>query len=118
LRQGERSRIDSNVRKARAFVEAEHEVGALDHLPGGALAEIVDRRERDDGSGPLVIAGREKGGVVAGRPLGFGRGLSDMDEGLAGIGSLEDGKRVAWAGGTGVAGGADAAAPRPYVAGG
>ena len=100
-----------------ALVEAEHQIGALDHLPRRALAEIVDRGERDDRAGALVVAGGEEGGVGAGRPFGLGRGLADMDEGLAGIGVAQDRQRVARAGRAGVAGGEDAAAGGHQVRG-
>ena len=81
--------------QAGRLVEAEHEVGALDHLPGRALAEIVDRGERDDHAGALVVARGEEGGVGAARPFGLGRRLADMDEGLAGIGLAQDRQRIA-----------------------
>src|SRR5260370_186349 len=68
--------------------QAEHEVGVLDGLAGGALSEVVDGRHRGSPAGPGVGCGLQ---VHAVRPRDRGRGRpapvrEHADERLAGVG--------------------------------
>ncbi len=74
------------LERPAVLVEAEHEIGALDHLAGGSFHEIVERGDGEHAAGALVVAGGEVDRVRAQGPFGRGRPLRDMDEGLVRIG--------------------------------
>ncbi len=64
---------DSDPRQPGAFIEAEHQIGALDHLSGGSFYEIVERRDDEHAAGARVVTGGDVDGVRSQRP--FGRGM-------------------------------------------
>ncbi len=49
---------ESDHGETGGLAEARHQVEALNGLAGGALHEIVDGAEHDDGAGPIVVARR------------------------------------------------------------
>src|SRR5215467_6943488 len=52
--------------EARRFGQAEHEVGVLNGLPGGSLAEVVDGRDHGGPAGPGIGRGLQVHGVRPG----------------------------------------------------
>src|SRR5438874_13824180 len=92
-----RSWVHSDAGQPGSLIEAEHQTGALDHLAGGALTEIVDRRQHEHSAGALVITGGQAYAVGAADPFGRGRFRADMNERLAGISLAERQEWIAWA---------------------
>ena len=80
-----------SAREAGRLRQAEHQVGVLDRLAGGALAEIVDRAGHDDPAGVEIDHRLQLRGVRPGRRgrTGLAPGRQDVDERLAGVGSRE-----------------------------
>src|SRR5215472_4300938 len=65
-----RSWRDPGSREAGRFGQAEHEVGVLNGLPGGALAEVVDGRDHGGPAGPGVGRGLQVHAVRPGDRAG------------------------------------------------
>ena len=76
------------------LLEAEREVGVLDRLPGGALAEVVDRADHDPAAGRGVLEGGDLGGVRALQAREVGNDVDHVDDVRAGVGGLEQRARV------------------------
>ena len=77
------------------LLEAEREVRVLDRLPGGALAEIVDRgRSRSSGRSPRPRTRRPRRRRCPAAARGRARPRITLDDVRAGVGGLEQRPRV------------------------
>src|SRR6185369_3213336 len=65
-----RSGREAGERQAHGLGQAEHQVRALNRLAGGALGEVVDRRDDDDPAGVLVVGRLQVDSVAAERRRG------------------------------------------------
>src|SRR6476469_730852 len=70
--------------EALRLIEAQHQVEVLHALPGGALPEVVDRREGQHPA-PLLDGDVDVALVGVAHVAQAGRAVDDADEGLAGV---------------------------------